>query len=110
MDPYKGFFANHSTRLSLVLLAIVAEKETPLLNINKESSSTVFSFSAVLISSVIVQLNKKTLLDSITYQLTDKKLQQIAINHLSQSYVKKGQPFSNENINFTSPFYLNVCL
>ena len=49
--------------------------------------------------TMMVQLNKKTLLDSITYQLTDKKLQQIAINRLSQSYLKKGQPFSNENIN-----------
>ena len=30
MDPYKGFFANQRTRLSLVSLAIVAEKETPI--------------------------------------------------------------------------------
>lgn len=49
--------------------------------------------------TMMVQLNKKTLLDSITYQLSDKKLQQIAINRLSQSYLKKGQAFSNENIN-----------
>ena len=46
-----------------------------------------------------VELNKKTLLDTITYQLSDPILQNIALNNSQNSYLKKGQAFSNEVIN-----------
>ena len=46
-----------------------------------------------------VQLHKKTLFDSVAYQMNDKNLQEIAIKNINQSYLKKGQPFSNDNIN-----------
>ena len=46
-----------------------------------------------------IELNKKTLLDSITYQLTDPILQDIALKNSKDSYLKKGQPYSNEGIN-----------
>jgi len=46
-----------------------------------------------------VELNKKTLLDSITFQLSDPLLQNIALNNSQYSYLKKGQAFSNEVIN-----------
>lgn len=49
--------------------------------------------------TMMVQLHKKTLIDSVSYQLNDKNLQQIAIKNINQSYLKKGQPFSNDHIN-----------
>lgn len=46
-----------------------------------------------------VQLNKKTLLDTITYQLSDPILQNIALKNSPFSYLKKGQAYSNQGIN-----------
>jgi len=46
-----------------------------------------------------VQLNKKTLLDTITYQLSNPILQNIALKNSQYSYLKKGQAYSNEGIN-----------
>lgn len=46
-----------------------------------------------------VVLNKKTLLDTIAYQLSDPILQSIALKNLEASYLKKGQAFSDESIN-----------
>lgn len=46
-----------------------------------------------------VVLNKKTLLDTIAYQLSDPILQSIALKNLDASYLKKGQAFSDESIN-----------
>ncbi len=46
-----------------------------------------------------IQLNKKTVIDTVVYQLTDRKLQEIAINHKTEAYIKKGMAFSNESIN-----------
>ena len=46
-----------------------------------------------------VELNKKTLLDSISYQLSDPILQNIALKNSQASYLKKGQAFSNQGIN-----------
>ena len=46
-----------------------------------------------------VELNKKTLLDTITYQLSDPVLQNIALKNSQDSYLKKGQAFSNLSIN-----------
>jgi hypothetical protein len=46
-----------------------------------------------------VELNKKTLLDSIAFQLSNPILQNIALNNSQNSYLKKGQAFSNEVIN-----------
>ena len=46
-----------------------------------------------------VELNKKTILDSITYQLSDPILQSIALKNKETSYLNKGQAYSNENIN-----------
>jgi len=49
--------------------------------------------------SMEIKLNKKTVIDSIAYQLADKKLQEIAINNKAFAYIKKGMAFSNESIN-----------
>ncbi len=49
--------------------------------------------------SMQVELNKKTLLDTITYQLSDPILQDIALKNSSASYLQKGQAYSNEGIN-----------
>ena len=46
-----------------------------------------------------IELNKKTLLDTITYQLSDPILQDIALKNSKDSYLKKGQAYSNEGIN-----------
>ena len=46
-----------------------------------------------------VELNKKTLLDSISFQLSDPILQNIALKNSQASYLKKGQAFSNQGIN-----------
>ena len=49
--------------------------------------------------TMVVNLNKKTLIDTVDYQLNDMKLQQLALKNLEASYLKKGLPFSNENVN-----------
>jgi hypothetical protein len=46
-----------------------------------------------------VKLNKKTIIDTVTYSLNDTKLAQIANDNKQYAYVKKGMPFSNESIN-----------
>ena len=49
--------------------------------------------------SMEINLNKKTIIDTVFYELKDTALQNIARNHVSQAYIKKGMPFSNESIN-----------
>lgn len=46
-----------------------------------------------------IVLNKKTLIDSVVYELSDSLLQSIAIKNTSFAYVKKGMAYSNESIN-----------
>jgi hypothetical protein len=46
-----------------------------------------------------IQLNKKIVIDTVVYQIADRKLQEIAINNKSNAYIKKGMAFSNESIN-----------
>ncbi len=46
-----------------------------------------------------VALNKKTIIDTVTYQLGDKALQTLAENNTVGSYIKKGSAFSSESIN-----------
>lgn len=46
-----------------------------------------------------ILLNKKIVIDTVAYQLADRKLQEIAINNKSNGYTKKGMAFSNESIN-----------
>ena len=46
-----------------------------------------------------VQLNKKTIIDTVTYALGNVKLEQIANENKQLSYIQKGMPFSNESIN-----------
>jgi len=46
-----------------------------------------------------VNLNKKTLLDTITYALNQPTLQKLAMDNRASSYLKKGDAFSNENVN-----------
>jgi outer membrane protein insertion porin family len=46
-----------------------------------------------------VSLNKKTIIDTVTYQLGDKALQSLAENNSATSYIKKGSAFSSESIN-----------
>ena len=46
-----------------------------------------------------IKLNKKTIIDTVVYQLTDKTLQAIAHQHQTDAYIKKGMAFSNESIN-----------
>jgi len=46
-----------------------------------------------------INLNKKTIIDTVTYQLSDKHLQSIALANKDFAYVKKNMPFSNESIN-----------
>ncbi len=46
-----------------------------------------------------VTLNKKTLIDTVTYQLGDLQLQSIALKNTEQAYVKKGSAYSSESIN-----------
>jgi hypothetical protein len=45
-----------------------------------------------------VQLNKKTIIDTVAYQLNDKQLQNIANANIDNAYVKKGMAFSNASI------------
>lgn len=46
-----------------------------------------------------IVLNKKTLIDSVVYELSDSLLQTIANKNTSFAYVKKGMVYSNESIN-----------
>ena len=46
-----------------------------------------------------VALNKKTVIDTVTFQLSDPILQSIAIKNKEASYLKKGQAFSDDGIN-----------
>ena len=46
-----------------------------------------------------ILLNKKTLIDSVVYELSDTLLQSIASQHKAFAYVKKGMAYSNESIN-----------
>lgn len=46
-----------------------------------------------------IRLNKKTLIDSVVYELSDSLLQTIANKNTSFAYVKKGMVYSNESIN-----------
>jgi outer membrane protein insertion porin family len=46
-----------------------------------------------------IRLNKKTLIDSVVYELNDSLLQSIAIKNTPFAYVKKGMAYSNESIN-----------
>ena len=46
-----------------------------------------------------IELNKKTVIDTVVYQLADRKLQEIAIKNSGAAYIKKGMAFSNESIN-----------
>jgi hypothetical protein len=46
-----------------------------------------------------IRLNKKTLIDSVVYELNDSILQSIANKHTAFAYVKKGMVYSNESIN-----------
>jgi glycerophosphoryl diester phosphodiesterase len=46
-----------------------------------------------------IRLNKKTLFDSVVYELNDSLLQSIANKNTALSYVKKGMAYSNESIN-----------
>ncbi|MEN9697549.1 MAG: hypothetical protein RLZ56_970 [Bacteroidota bacterium] len=49
--------------------------------------------------NMLVQLNKKTIIDTVTYQLNNANLQSIANANIALAYVKKGMPYSNESIN-----------
>jgi hypothetical protein len=46
-----------------------------------------------------IYLNKKTIIDTVVYQLNDTLLQSIASKNTNLAYIKKGMPFSNESIN-----------
>ena len=46
-----------------------------------------------------VSLNKKTIIDTVTFQLSDPILQSIALKNKEASYLKKGQAFSDQGIN-----------
>ena len=46
-----------------------------------------------------IRLNKKTLIDSVVYELNDNLLQSIANKNTAFAYVKKGMVYSNESIN-----------
>ena len=46
-----------------------------------------------------IQLNKKTVIDTVVYKITDRALQEIAIKNKADAYIKKGMAFSNESIN-----------
>ena len=49
--------------------------------------------------SMEIYLNKKTIIDTVVYQLNDTLLQSIASKNTNLAYIKKGMPFSNESIN-----------
>ena len=46
-----------------------------------------------------IQLNKKTIIDTISYALNDPILQKIAKANSQAAYIKKGAAYSNESIN-----------
>jgi len=46
-----------------------------------------------------IRLNKKTLIDSVVYELNDSLLQFIANKNTAFAYVKKGMAYSNESVN-----------
>jgi hypothetical protein len=46
-----------------------------------------------------VALNKKTIIDTVTYEFGDKAMQGIAEKNSSISYIKKGNAYSNQSIN-----------
>jgi outer membrane protein insertion porin family len=46
-----------------------------------------------------VLLNKKTIIDTVVYQLNDPLLQNIALKNRDEAYLKKGYTYSNDNIN-----------
>ena len=46
-----------------------------------------------------IELHKKTLLDTISYKLSDPVLQDIALKNNHNSFLRMGQPYSNELIN-----------
>ena len=46
-----------------------------------------------------ITLNKKTMIDTVVYQLSNQQLQTIAIQNSEKAYVKKEDPFSDEAIN-----------
>ena len=45
-----------------------------------------------------ILLNKKTIIDTVAYQLNNKSLQAIAISNVENAYIKKGMAYSNESI------------
>ena len=46
-----------------------------------------------------VKLNKKTIIDTVTYSLGNTQLEKIANDNKQNAYVQKGMAFSNESIN-----------
>ena len=46
-----------------------------------------------------VNLNQKTILDTVSYVLNQPALQKLALANKAHSYLKKGDAFSNENVN-----------
>ncbi len=48
--------------------------------------------------TMTVNLNKKTVIDTVTYQLNNKSLQEVANANIKSAYVKKGMTYSNESI------------
>ncbi len=46
-----------------------------------------------------VNLNKKTIVDTVVYELGNERLQSIVNANIQTAYIKKGVPFSNETIN-----------
>jgi hypothetical protein len=46
-----------------------------------------------------LRLNLKTLIDTVTYSISDPSLQKIAQNAIAKAYIKKNTPFSNQIIN-----------
>lgn len=45
-----------------------------------------------------IQLNKKTIIDTVAYQLNNQQLQSLVTSNIESAYVKKGMAFSNELI------------
>jgi outer membrane protein insertion porin family len=69
----------------------------PNLNLIAKTDTTKNEYRVYL--NMIVQLNKKTFIDTVTYQLNNPKLQAIANASKEMAYVKKGMAYSNESIN-----------
>ena len=49
--------------------------------------------------TMTIQLNKKTIVDTVVYQLNNSVLQDIALKNKDFAYLKKGNAYSNDNIN-----------